>query len=89
MNRRVSIKANTPRTTFLKELLVHRTNTWHSWEALLINKLGSSGLDVYYINNESTKVQTLGELRMRGNANGGLGSIGVYPQSPASSSRRV
>ena len=23
--------------------------------------------------NESTKVQTLGELRMRGNANGGLG----------------
>ena len=37
-----------------------------------------------------TKVQTLGELRMRGNANCGLGSIAVYPpQSPASSSRRV
>ena len=45
----------------------------------------------------STKVQTLGEQRMHGTANGwaglgwaGLGwAIGVYSQSPASSSRRV
>ena len=41
---------------------------------------------------KSTKVQTLGELCMRDTANGwaGLGwAIGVYSQSPASSSRRV
>ena len=39
---------------------------------------------------KSTKVQTLGELRMRRTANGGLGyCIGVYSRSPASSSQRV
>ena len=40
---------------------------------------------------KSTKVQTLGELRMRDIANGwALGrAIGVYSRSPASSSQTV
>ena len=37
---------------------------------------------------KSTKVQTLGELRLRGTEWMGW-AIGVYPRSPASSSRRV